>query len=316
MQGMVHLLEGRPDEAEQLFNRVRSEIRHGIPMTAGVMDASDAYLLLHQGRLDAAREALSRIPQHLMEADLPQWMAVRSAARGWLAWEEADLETAERAFQLSQECCAAVGYHAFELGPIFLPLHVDVLCRLDQVERAAHVVEQAVAVHRVADRFFRASLAGARFRLHPCAESATQAEEVAKSAPWPWLRAMIECWRGELLEDVPAARAGREGFGSIGAQRGVERATAVLRRLGVSTGGRHAAPRGEKLSAREWEVAELVAEGLTNAAIAKRLFLSRPTVASHIANILTKLDFASRAQIAAWVADQHHARGDPGSRTP
>jgi len=49
-------------------------------------------------------------------------------------------------------------------------------------------------------------------------------------------------------------------------------------------------------------VADLVAEGLSNPAIARRLYLSRPTVARHVANILAKLGFSSRAQIAAWVA--------------
>jgi DNA-binding CsgD family transcriptional regulator len=53
------------------------------------------------------------------------------------------------------------------------------------------------------------------------------------------------------------------------------------------------------------EVAGLVAEGLTNPQIARRLYLSRPTVASHVAHILTKLDFSSRAQIAAWFAQRH-----------
>lgn len=61
------------------------------------------------------------------------------------------------------------------------------------------------------------------------------------------------------------------------------------------------------LSAREMEVARLVADGLPNPAIARRLYLSRPTVASHVAHILTKLGFASRAQIAAWVAGQSRA---------
>jgi predicted ATPase len=63
------------------------------------------------------------------------------------------------------------------------------------------------------------------------------------------------------------------------------------------------------LSPREVEVAGLVAEGLTNPAIARRLNLSRPTVASHVAHILGKLDFSSRAQIAAWVAGLR----DPGA---
>jgi non-specific serine/threonine protein kinase len=57
------------------------------------------------------------------------------------------------------------------------------------------------------------------------------------------------------------------------------------------------------------EVARLVADGLSNPAIARRLYLSRPTVASHVAHILTKLGFTSRAQIAAWVAG--HSRAGP-----
>ena len=48
----------------------------------------------------------------------------------------------------------------------------------------------------------------------------------------------------------------------------------------------------------------MVAEGLSNPAIAGRLYLSRPTVARHVAHILTKLGFSSRTQIAAWAAQQ------------
>jgi DNA-binding CsgD family transcriptional regulator len=55
------------------------------------------------------------------------------------------------------------------------------------------------------------------------------------------------------------------------------------------------------LSAREDEVARLVAEGSTNREIAQRLFISERTAQNHVQHILTKLDFTSRAQIAAWV---------------
>ncbi len=58
------------------------------------------------------------------------------------------------------------------------------------------------------------------------------------------------------------------------------------------------------LSRREQEVADLVAQGLNNVTIARRLFLSRPTVSSHVARILNKLGFASRVQIAGWVVEQ------------
>jgi len=62
------------------------------------------------------------------------------------------------------------------------------------------------------------------------------------------------------------------------------------------------------LTAREMEVAALVAEGLSNRAIAARLHLSERTVESHVKNACDKLGFNSRSQVAAWVAGRHTAR--------
>ena len=56
------------------------------------------------------------------------------------------------------------------------------------------------------------------------------------------------------------------------------------------------------LSARELEVARLVAAGLTNHAIGQRLHLSSRTAENHVQHILNKLGFDSRSQIAAWFA--------------
>ncbi len=56
------------------------------------------------------------------------------------------------------------------------------------------------------------------------------------------------------------------------------------------------------LTRREREVAVLVADGLTNQQIADRLVIGRRTANTHLEHILTKLDFTSRAQIAAWSA--------------
>lgn len=58
-----------------------------------------------------------------------------------------------------------------------------------------------------------------------------------------------------------------------------------------------------QLSRREEEVAALVAQGLSNRGIAKRLFISERTADTHIQNILNKLGFSSRAQIAAWTIE-------------
>jgi DNA-binding NarL/FixJ family response regulator len=58
-------------------------------------------------------------------------------------------------------------------------------------------------------------------------------------------------------------------------------------------------PHLASLSAREREVLVLVAEGLSNPAIAQRLRLSDHTVKRHVANILMKLDLPTRAAAAA-----------------
>jgi predicted ATPase/DNA-binding CsgD family transcriptional regulator len=75
------------------------------------------------------------------------------------------------------------------------------------------------------------------------------------------------------------------------------------------------------LTTRELEIARLVAAGQTNKAIAAELVISPATVARHIANIMAKLGFRSRAQIAAWVADRKlpasiAGRGPPRRSAP
>jgi DNA-binding CsgD family transcriptional regulator len=56
------------------------------------------------------------------------------------------------------------------------------------------------------------------------------------------------------------------------------------------------------LTVREFEVARLVANGLTNAEIAAELSLSPRTVSAHLEHILAKLGVSRRAEVAAWTA--------------
>ncbi|MFD8230464.1 ATP-binding protein [Streptomyces sp. NPDC059696] len=56
-----------------------------------------------------------------------------------------------------------------------------------------------------------------------------------------------------------------------------------------------------RLTRRETEVAQLVAEGLANQQIADRLVIARRTAEGHVERILGKLGFSNRSQIAAWV---------------
>lgn len=104
----------------------------------------------------------------------------------------------------------------------------------------------------------------------------------------------LRLWEASLhgLFDVPAALEDAADW--LNAQ------------LRLATGGHQggaASPAGA-LSPREREVAFLVEQGLTNRAIAERLVISERTASNHVARILSKLGFSSRAQVAAWVAQQ------------
>lgn len=74
-----------------------------------------------------------------------------------------------------------------------------------------------------------------------------------------------------------------------------------------------------RVTPRETEIAHLVAEGLTNAAIARRLVLSERTVENHVSHVLHKLDLPTRGTLAVWVRDHtdhtDHTQVTPGTDT-
>jgi DNA-binding CsgD family transcriptional regulator len=106
---------------------------------------------------------------------------------------------------------------------------------------------------------------------------------------------------------VAAARTALAKFEALGATRDADAAAAFLRSLGqrAARGG----PRGGgTLTKREREVLALLGEGLTNRAIADRLFVTQKTAQHHVAAVLFKLDLANRAQAAAYAVRELHER--------
>jgi DNA-binding CsgD family transcriptional regulator len=95
----------------------------------------------------------------------------------------------------------------------------------------------------------------------------------------------------ELAAQVPEV-ALRESFR--------ERALGTMPAAAAITPRRAAKQELGGLTAREGQVAVLIAQGESNLEIAKELVVSERTVESHVANILSKLGFSARTQIAAW----------------
>ncbi|WP_238391588.1 protein kinase [Mycolicibacterium sp. CBMA 311] len=110
---------------------------------------------------------------------------------------------------------------------------------------------------------------------------------------------------GERFEKAARTKLGNNAFNDA-FQRGAAMTTdeslnlALRERPQESETGRPTT----KLTRREREVASLVADGLSNKAIATQLVISLRTAEGHVENILNKLGFSSRAQIATWVTQQ------------
>jgi DNA-binding CsgD family transcriptional regulator len=97
---------------------------------------------------------------------------------------------------------------------------------------------------------------------------------------------------------VEEARQALRAFEDLGATRDADQAAAFLRSLGVA--GRTGPKLVGELSKREIEVLRLLGEGLTNAEIAARLYISTKTVATHVGNVFAKLQLRNRAEAAAF----------------
>ncbi len=110
---------------------------------------------------------------------------------------------------------------------------------------------------------------------------------------------------GYLLKDTGRSEVVKAIRGTVEGRAFVDPAVAgkLLSRV-TSTQTRPASLVTEKLTERELDVLRLLAQGLTNADIAARLYLSEGTVRNHVSAILGKLDVADRTQ-AAVLALQH-----------
>jgi DNA-binding NarL/FixJ family response regulator len=87
-------------------------------------------------------------------------------------------------------------------------------------------------------------------------------------------------------------------------QNFVQQANELLPNLSPPTPLRAAKLSSDGLTARERQVGALIAQGQSNRAIAQGLIISERTVAKHVENILSKLHFTTRVQIAAWAVEK------------
>ena len=308
MYGAVLRELGRWDEAEV-------EFRHTLELTACLHYRADASarladLRIRQGRLtDAAR---------LLEGFEDCFEVAEPLARLHLAREEPEL-------------AAATLRRALRLAVADRLLRAPLLALLVDVELARGDVAAARAAHRelaeVADAVplphlrVLAGLGVARV----VAASGNNADAVAHlyaalaqlgGGHRPLLAAEIHLELAARLRTSDNAAAAAEAraalavFERLGARRPAAQAAALLRDLGVGARVRSQVHPDVPLSRRESEVLELLAEGLSNPEIARRLFITPKTAEHHVGAILGKLNARSRAEAAAYAATLGHKVGE------
>ena len=268
--------QGRVAEADELFGRCEG---HSLALIGR------ASLALEEGRpeeaLELADRFLRRFPErHKVERCAALEIAVRAhAGSGELA---AAREALEQLRELSERARTR-------------PLRAAVLA-------LEGVVSAAAGDHDAARRSFEDALdvlasSGASF------EAARVRLELAAT-----LSALERS--GAAAREIEAALTAFRRLGAAGEAARAEMLLARLRRAGL----RDFVPQGPlgELSRRELEVIALLAQGLTNPEIAKRLVVSEHTVHRHVANILRKLRLPSRAAAAALAGRHGLADGVDG----
>jgi DNA-binding CsgD family transcriptional regulator len=205
-------------------------------------------------------------------------------------------------------CLAGLARVALDLGSVGQARQ-----HLSESLRLSHSTGSRIGVARGLEAF--AALAGAEDRPELAVHLTAAASALREAAGFPALSGA----RAERYL-APARRLGEPAIARLWAQglaMGSDAAVALALSAPQETdGGRDtvtlaavgayemaAAPPGT-LTPRERQVAALVASGRSNKAIAEELVISPATAARHVANILAKLGFSSRVQIAAWAADK------------
>jgi DNA-binding CsgD family transcriptional regulator len=268
-------------------------------------------------------EGLARVERVIAEADPHFRIDLRQTAASTLARIDGRREERRIVEYLSGAKADAEAVGCIRCSRELLLASAEVLGRLGRIDEARRKIADwdAQEPHHDAghaEPFWRARAeAVVTLQAGEAAEAVPQLEGVVAEAVrlqrhldalWAQLdlaRALCVDRRstaGDLLESV--ARTAEE----CGARTVANVAVRELRRLGVRTWRRgplaaRSADALGLLSARELEVAKLVATGASNPEIAASLFLSRKTIERHVTNLLRKLAARNRAELAAKVRE-------------
>ncbi|MEV6340036.1 AAA family ATPase [Nocardia vinacea] len=268
-RGLMNMVQGYVSETEaaERFAAIRQApqiplIRIFLPMTRALA-----------GDLDEARALFQEFRELPGTFQIgPHWLGLLYNL-GFTAVLLRDKETAERTYQ------------AFGPDDYYLGDGGAVLCAGSIARPIADLALTAGRVDAAIGHYRRAIAMDSRIGARPfLALSSLGLADALRTRGAP----------GDLRAARSAITEAAQEFRRLGMTHRLRAADVLL--ADIDRAGRDANP----LTARETEVADLVADGLANREIAARLVLSERTVETHVRSILAKLGFQNRTEIAAW----------------
>ena len=300
---------------------------------AGLTQATKAAIAVRQGKFKSAQRAYETALEVL--ADNIRWgVAQVEYGMGTLARTRGDADTAVRyytdAMGIFREldarleiarCQAGIGWIAVTSGDFDQAQE-----SLAEALRLNQIGGQRLGIARGLEAF--AALAAAWQQPERAARLAGAACQLRESLGHgtgigPRIEQVLEFARGRLGASAAAAlfAEGREmtAEDAVGFALGPDRNQPVPGPSAATepawtdparlAGGAHRGPNlSTPLTPREHEIVKLIARGLSNREIAGELVISPATAARHVANILAKLGYSSRTQVASW-ATRHEPSG-------
>jgi DNA-binding CsgD family transcriptional regulator len=301
------------DAAAELESGVRLAQQHGQRISINQSRAYQAVMAIARGDVAGARSALADVDEQLT-ADQPSYgVEMVGFAASMLA--EAEDEPV-RAHGVLLRCWnrdveREIRYYHRYLAPPLVRLSLA----LDQADLARRVVEAVEAGAILAPDVVSVQAAAQRCRglLDDDPAPLLQAVELARRST----RLLDHAGACEDAASV-VARSGQEQgakdllseaqsrYDTVDATAWLARVGAGLRRLGVRQGARGPRRRPDtgwdSLTPSESAVSRLVAEGLTNREVGRRLHISPHTVNTHLRHVFQKLSVSTRAELAGKVA--------------
>ncbi len=318
----ITLHTGRPAEAEALAGEALSLARSvGDRLSEGYALGTRAAAVAYRGSLREAQQLAEAAIEVMREID-HQWGVARTLlGLGELARLRGDADAARRSYlealpvlreidsrPETARCLAGLGRLAMDQGSV-----AQAREHLAESIRLSHATGARIGVARGLEAF--ASLAVLEDRGDRAVQLIAAAAALREAAHLPQLPgsrtdryfaaarsfgepAIAQFWATGfgMTSDAAVAMALDAGPAGAGARPDREGTPAGHPAAGPAPSGR--------LTAREREIVALIAEGYSNRAIADKLYISPATAARHVANILEKLGFNSRAQVAAWASAQ------------